>query len=82
MAIPLGRRVLSRSDRCGDRAATHVVKHDEKACADAGTNIAGSPQFPTTEHFPATWMMNNSPNPASKISFGGIRKSLQLRIVA
>jgi hypothetical protein len=53
----------------GYSAAIRVAEHDEKRRVQmAGPRIAGSPRFPATGHFPATRMMNNSPNPASKMS--------------
>jgi hypothetical protein len=51
-------------------------------CADAAMHIAGLPAISGEKTFPATRMMNNLPSPASKISSGGTRESLQLRIVA
>ena len=65
-----------------DRAATLVPQDDEQRRVQVRAAYCSVPAIEGPRTFPATRMMNNSPNAASNTSSGGTRLSLQPRIVA
>jgi len=72
----------ARVDRCGDCAAICVAEDDEERRLQMAARVLQLPATSGDITFPATRTMNSSPKPASKISSGGTRESLQQRIVA